>query len=140
MGSSIMPIDRIKGLPSQALGNRLLGSVGDHLPSLGSLPSPGHLEGQSSSMTTSESLAFGLENQPKLTSLPFKDIGEIPLSHGDLGLGDIRPTGSLVMVLAGTSSIRRHLERHLREASPQRGRSCLKRSKLTTLGHSSEQK
>jgi hypothetical protein len=43
---------------------------------------------------------FGLEID-QLNQLPLRDIGEIPLLHGNLVLGDIRLLGSLVMVLAG---------------------------------------
>jgi hypothetical protein len=79
-GSPILPNRPAKQPLSQALVIRLLGSVGDHLSSLGSDSKSGAsiLGGQPSSMTASLS---GLEIQPKLTSLPLRDIGKSPASR-----------------------------------------------------------
>jgi hypothetical protein len=111
-GSPILPKDQLKQPLSQGLVIRLLDPVGDHLSSLGSLLQVRGilLGGQSSSTSTTASEAiigiddFGLEID-QLNQLPLRDIGEIPLLHSNLVLGDLRLQGNLVMVLGVSPGI-----------------------------------
>ena len=73
---------------------------------------------------------FGLEID-QLNQLPLRDIGEIPLLHGNLVLGDIRLQGNLVMVLGVSPGI---------TISSGVGASQPRNAVTKTLGQSSKEK